>query len=150
VDPLKYGAFSCDDHELLVKKSARPVPGAHDGSRLFLHTRFLLWVAASSLGCAFAQAGAADPIEALYHGKRIEFVIGYTPGGLYDIFGRLVAQFMVVPRNMPGGSSRGAVGFLARVAPQDGTTLVVASRLGSRTGTRRQAPVRPGKDELHR
>lgn len=97
----------------------------------------LSWLAACSLSCSFAHWGAADPIADFYHDRRIDLVIGYTSGGLYDAFGRLVAQFMgdhipgkprIIPRNMPGGSGRRAAGFAAMVAPQDGTTLVVASQ----------------------
>jgi tripartite-type tricarboxylate transporter receptor subunit TctC len=95
------------------------------------------WLAVCSLSLTFTQTGRADPIEDFYHGKEINLVIGYTPGGLYDIFGRLVAQFMgdhipgkprITVRNMPGGSGRRAAGFAAKVAPQDGTTLVMASQ----------------------
>src|SRR3954464_13742284 len=97
----------------------------------------LSWLAACSLSCTLAPPGAADPIEDFYHDKRIDLIIGYTPGGLYDAFGRLIAQFMgdqipgkprIIPRNMPGGSGRRAVGFATKVAPQDGTTLVIASQ----------------------
>jgi len=94
-------------------------------------------MAACILSLISAQTGAADPIEDFYRGKRIDLIVGYTPGGLYDLLGRLVARFMsdhipgkplVVPRNMPGGSSRTAAGYVAKVAPQDGTALVVASQ----------------------
>ena len=75
--------------------------------------------------------------DGFYRGKSIDLVIGYTPGGLYDLYGRLVAQFMgdhipgkprIIPRNMPGGSSRTAAGFVAKVGPQDGTVMAVASQ----------------------
>jgi tripartite-type tricarboxylate transporter receptor subunit TctC len=59
-------------------------------------------------------------------------VIGYGPGGGYDIYGRLAAEFLgrhipgnptIVPVNMPGGGSRKAIDFLYKVAPRDGTHL---------------------------
>jgi len=102
-----------------------------------IRRRGLLWLAVCSAASAVAQTCAADPIEEFYRNKRIDLVVGYTPGGLYDLYGRLIAQFMgdhipgrphIVPRNMPGGSSRNAAGYVAKVAPQDGTTLVVASQ----------------------
>jgi hypothetical protein len=79
---------------------------------------------------------AADD-DIFYRGKTIDLVIGYTAGGLYDLYARLVAQFMgehipgkprIIPRNMPGGSSRTAAGFIAKVAAQDGTVMAMASQ----------------------
>jgi tripartite-type tricarboxylate transporter receptor subunit TctC len=101
-----------------------------------VHLRAALWFAVCGLSCTLAQTGAADPID-FYRDKRIDLVIGYSSGGLYDVFGRLVAQFLgehilgrprIIVRNMPGGSSRTAAGFIAKIAPQDGTALAVASQ----------------------
>jgi tripartite-type tricarboxylate transporter receptor subunit TctC len=79
----------------------------------------------------------ADAIEDFYRGKNIDLVIGYTPGGGYDLFARLIAQFMgdhipgkphIVARTMAGAGSRTAVGYVANVAPRDGTVLATASQ----------------------
>lgn len=87
--------------------------------------------------CGLASAAKADPVEDFYRDKRIDLVVGYTPGGLYDLYGRLVAEFMgehipgkprIIPRNMPGASSRVAAGYIAKIAPKDGTVLAVASQ----------------------
>jgi tripartite-type tricarboxylate transporter receptor subunit TctC len=100
------------------------------------------WLASAGLSiglvaCAVTPAAAADSVEEFYHGKTIDLIVGYSAGGLYDLYGRLVAQFMgnhipghptIVPRNMPGGSSRVAAGYIANVAPKDGTALAVGSQ----------------------
>ena len=74
----------------------------------------------------------ADPVADFYKGKTLRMVIGYGPGGGYDIYGRLAAEFLgrhipgnptIVPVNMPGGGSLKAVEYLYQVAPQDGTHL---------------------------
>jgi tripartite-type tricarboxylate transporter receptor subunit TctC len=74
----------------------------------------------------------ADPIADFYHGKTIRMLIGYGPGGGYDIYGRLVAEFLpkhlpgnptIVAQNMPGGGSFVAAKYMADVAPKDGTIL---------------------------
>ena len=74
----------------------------------------------------------ADPIGDFYRGKTIRMFIGYGPGGGYDLYGRLVAEFLpkhlpgtpaIVPQNMPGGGSFVAAKYMAEVAPKDGTTL---------------------------
>jgi tripartite-type tricarboxylate transporter receptor subunit TctC len=84
-----------------------------------------------------AGAGRAQSVEEFYKGKTINFVIGYSPGGGYDVYARLVARFMgehipgkptIVPRNMPGASSRVAAAYVYNVAPKDGTTLATADQ----------------------
>ncbi len=77
-------------------------------------------------------ATAQDRAERFYRNKTISLVVGYSAGGGYDTYARLVARFlgehlpgkpMVVPRNMPGASSRAAVAYTYNVAPRDGLTL---------------------------
>ena len=64
-------------------------------------------------------------------------VIGYSPGGTYDLYARLVARFLgnyipgkptIVPRNMPGAGSRAAAKWVYSVAPKDGTVLATADQ----------------------
>jgi tripartite-type tricarboxylate transporter receptor subunit TctC len=77
---------------------------------------------------AFARAETAD----IYRGKTISNIVGFGPGGGYDLYARLVAKHLgrhipgnpgFVVRNMPGAGSRIAGNFLSSVAAQDGTTL---------------------------
>jgi tripartite-type tricarboxylate transporter receptor subunit TctC len=81
---------------------------------------------------AFATAARADPIADFYRGKTIRMLIGYGPGGGYDLYGRLVAEFLpkhlpghptILPENMPGAGSFAAAKYIAAVAPKDGTVL---------------------------
>jgi len=81
----------------------------------------------------FCAAGAsADPIADFYRGKTIRMLIGYGPGGGYDLYARLVAEFLprhlpgnptILPENMPGAGSFVAAKYMAEVAPRDGTVL---------------------------
>mgnify|MGYP003351940805 CR=1 FL=1 len=79
---------------------------------------------------ASAPAKAAD--EDFFKGKTITIYIGFSPGGTYDLFGRMVARFIgkqipgnptVVASNMPGAGSFTASNWLYRIAPKDGTAL---------------------------
>lgn len=88
--------------------------------------------AAMALLLAAVPGLRADPIADFYRGKTMRVVIGYGPGGGYDLYGRLAAEFLgrhipgnptIVPVNMPGGGSLKALDYLYRVAPQDGTQL---------------------------
>jgi tripartite-type tricarboxylate transporter receptor subunit TctC len=76
-----------------------------------------------------AQAQSAAEF---YRGKTMRMLIGYGPGGGYDLYGRLVAEFLprhlpgnptVVPQNMPGAGSFVAAKYMYEVAPKDGTVL---------------------------
>ena len=96
---------------------------------------FALGVAmAALLSNAPAQADPrADPAVAeFYRGKTLRLLIGYGPGGGYDIYGRLVAEFLprhlpgnptIIPQNMPGGGSFVAAKYMYEAAPKDGTVL---------------------------
>jgi tripartite-type tricarboxylate transporter receptor subunit TctC len=90
-------------------------------------------VLSGSVQPVWAQQSVAD----FYKGKNIDLAIGYSPGGGYDLYARLVAQFMskhipgnplIIPRNMPGAGSRTAVAWIASIAPKDGTALATADQ----------------------
>jgi tripartite-type tricarboxylate transporter receptor subunit TctC len=76
-------------------------------------------------------------VEDFYRGKKLDMIIGYSPGGTYDLYARLVARHLgdhipgkplIVPRNMPGAGSRTAATFVATIAPRDGTVLATADQ----------------------
>ncbi|MDB5595456.1 MAG: Tripartite-type tricarboxylate transporter, receptor component TctC [Hyphomicrobiales bacterium] len=82
---------------------------------------------------AMAQQSPAD----FYRGKTIDFYIGYSVGGGYDLYARTVARFMgdhipgkprIVVKNMTGGGSRIAANFIYNVAPKDGTVLGIVDQ----------------------
>lgn len=82
-------------------------------------------------------ARAQSAVEEFYKGKQITLYVGYSPGGGYDTYARLVAQFMgehipgkpsIIVKNMAGGGSRVACGYMYNVAPRDGTALATADQ----------------------
>jgi tripartite-type tricarboxylate transporter receptor subunit TctC len=84
-----------------------------------------------------ANPASADPIEDFYRGKTMRMLIGYGPGGGYDLYARLVAEFLpqhlpghptIVPQNMPGAGSFAAANYMADAAPKDGTVLGVLAQ----------------------
>jgi tripartite-type tricarboxylate transporter receptor subunit TctC len=86
-------------------------------------------VALPGAGPAQAQN---DPVAAFYKGKTVTILVGYQAGGGYDLYARLVAQFLgkhipgnptVIVQNMPGAGGLRAARNLATVAAKDGTTL---------------------------
>lgn len=95
-------------------------------------------LAATALGlAALGTPAKADSVEDFYRGKTIDLIIGYTPGGTYDLYARLVAEFLgdhipgkprIVARTMAGGGSRIAAGYIAKVSPKDGTVIGTADQ----------------------
>ena len=87
---------------------------------------------AALVAALLAAPVRADPVEDFYRGRTLRLLIGYGPGGGYDIYGRLVAQFLprhlpgnptIVVQNMPGAGSLLAAKYMYAAAPKDGTVL---------------------------
>src|SRR3712207_4804781 len=84
-----------------------------------------------------ADALIATPVRAQGQApKRIDLLIGYTPGGSYDLYARLVARHLgrflpgeptVVPQNMPGAGSLRAANFIYGAAPKDGSAIGIVT-----------------------
>src|SRR5437763_5453 len=92
----------------------------------------LLYAVAMLLVLSGRPAAAADAVESFYAGKNIQLLIGYSPGGGYDIYARVLARHLgrlipgkptVVAQNMPGAGSLKLVNYLYAVAPKDGTVI---------------------------
>jgi tripartite-type tricarboxylate transporter receptor subunit TctC len=87
--------------------------------------------AALMLTALVASQARADTVADFYRGKQINLIVGYGPGGGYDVYARLVGRHLgryipgeptVVVQNMPGAGPLRAVNSY-NVAPRDGTTL---------------------------
>jgi tripartite-type tricarboxylate transporter receptor subunit TctC len=105
-------------------------------------------VGALSLALAFAapswaQQGKAAPTTAeqrvaqFYRGNVLDLYIGFSVGGGYDVYARLVARHLgkhipghptVVPINMDGAGSLKVANWLYNVAPKDGSAIGTFSR----------------------
>jgi tripartite-type tricarboxylate transporter receptor subunit TctC len=84
--------------------------------------------------CTTAALAAAPALaqESFYKGKTFTVVIGYSPGGGYDSYGRMLARHInrhidgrpeVIVQNLPGAGSLNAVRQLEGTHPKDGTYL---------------------------
>jgi tripartite-type tricarboxylate transporter receptor subunit TctC len=103
-----------------------------------------LTVAVSVIAPAYGQSAGE-----FFKDKQINLIIGYNPGGSYDIYARLAANLLpkyipgqpkIVPQNMPGVGSAKAGDYLFNQASRDGLTLgvigqqlVVSQALGDAT-----------------
>src|SRR5690348_6131668 len=80
----------------------------------------------------WSAAARADAVEDFYKGRTITVYIASGPGGGYDAYGRLLAQYIVqhvpghpqsVASNMTGAGGRTLANFLYNKAPRDGTAI---------------------------
>ena len=76
-----------------------------------------------------AQVSTArnDLVADFYRGKTMRMLLGYGPDGGYDIYGRLVAQFLlehlpgvstIVVQNTPGSGSFVSAKYMNEAAPR--------------------------------
>ena len=97
--------------------------------------RKTLRLALAFTAISLAQAGfaLAQDVANFYRGKTVRLIVGFSSGGGYDQYGRLLAKHMarhipgaptIVVQNMPGAASLKSVQFLDQGAPADGTTFV--------------------------
>jgi tripartite-type tricarboxylate transporter receptor subunit TctC len=84
---------------------------------------------ALTVSCASATRGTDDP-KAFFSGKTLTYIVATDPGGGYDTYGRLVAQYLgkhlgvrtVVVKNVPGGGHIVGTNEIYTARP-DGLTL---------------------------
>jgi tripartite-type tricarboxylate transporter receptor subunit TctC len=107
--------------------------------------RRIEWLLLAVLSTAFTPGPAAAQ-SILPAGKTVQMIIGFGPGGGYDLWGRTVARHLgrhlpgnpsIVAQNMPGAGSYVAANHIYNAAPKDGTVLGIIARdvaLGPLTG----------------
>jgi tripartite-type tricarboxylate transporter receptor subunit TctC len=84
--------------------------------------------------CAAIALPAAAQDGEFYRGKTITIVVGYSAGGGYDQYSRVLARHFgrhipgnptIVVQNMPGAATFTAVRYLSATAPRDGTAITM-------------------------
>src|SRR5262245_48456088 len=94
-------------------------------------------IAAALAAAVTTQPARSAGVEDFYKGKTVSLLIGYSVGGGYDAYGRLLARHLgkyipgspaVVPQNMTGAGSLKAANYVYSVAPKDGSVIGTFSR----------------------
>ncbi len=110
--------------------------------------RFRPWLIAALALVASQSAQAED----FYKGKTFTIVVGFSPGGGYDVNARALARHLaahipgnpsIIVQNMPGAGSLTAVRYLDVTAPKDGTAMTIFN-----PGLVTQSIVQPDKVQL--
>lgn len=92
----------------------------------------LLAISILALSATGAKAAEPGEIEQFYKGRTVTVLIGTSPGGGYDTYGRLLQRHIgrhipgtpsVVASNMSGAGSAVAAANVFNVAPQDGSVI---------------------------
>jgi tripartite-type tricarboxylate transporter receptor subunit TctC len=93
-----------------------------------------VWWFVAACTAVFSGAAVHEAIaqDSFYKGKTVTIVVGYSAGGGYDQYARLVARHLgthipgnptVIVQNMPGAASMTSVRYLDATAPKDGTVI---------------------------
>lgn len=87
--------------------------------------------------CTSPAAWAADSVADFYRGKTVSLLVGFGPGGGYDITARTLARHFgrhipgepnVVVRNVPGAAGLVLANSLYNISPRDGTEIGTFNR----------------------
>jgi tripartite-type tricarboxylate transporter receptor subunit TctC len=101
-----------------------------------------IWVmiamAIATVGVFAVSSGVfAQGVGDFYKGRDIDLYIGYSVGGAYDLYARVIGRHLgahivgnptPVPKNFEGAGSLRLANFLYRVAPQDGSAIGTIGR----------------------
>jgi tripartite-type tricarboxylate transporter receptor subunit TctC len=99
----------------------------------------VIWVRSIAISAVvlFPMAAHAQSAANFYKGKNVDLLIGYSVGGGYDVYARMIARHLgkhipsepnVVPKNMEGAGSLRLANWLYNVAPKDGTVIGTIGR----------------------
>jgi tripartite-type tricarboxylate transporter receptor subunit TctC len=84
------------------------------------------------LAAALTLPAHADAVEDFYKDRMITLIAGYSSGGGFDLYARVVANHLgrhipgqprIIVQNMPGAGSLRAANHLYNVAPKDGSVI---------------------------
>jgi tripartite-type tricarboxylate transporter receptor subunit TctC len=84
------------------------------------------------LGQSITERPAGAQSAPFFQGQTIRIIVGFTAGGLYDQYARILARHMpkhipgqpnIIVQNMPGAGSLSATNYVYGVAKPDGLTL---------------------------
>src|SRR3954453_6995971 len=92
---------------------------------------------AAALLIAAVSGGRAQSGADYNKGKTVDLYIGYSVGGGYDLYARMVARHLgkhipgnptILPKNMEGGGGMRLANWLYNVRPKDGPRLGAVGR----------------------
>jgi tripartite-type tricarboxylate transporter receptor subunit TctC len=122
------------DYQWSESPSPLPLPCGERERTQRARSSATLWFAIAALFAGAQNANAQDAVEAFYKGRQVNLIVGYGPGGGYDLTARLIARHIgrfipgnpsIAVQNMAGAGSLRAANYLYGAAPRDGATFGV-------------------------
>jgi tripartite-type tricarboxylate transporter receptor subunit TctC len=98
-----------------------------------MHKSFGAAAVATGIVLTVWPAAAQTPF---YQGRQLKVLVGFTPGGGTDLFGRIIAEGLarsiegkptVLVQNMPGAGSVVASNYYVQKAPRDGSFVLIGT-----------------------
>jgi len=89
------------------------------------------------IAAMIATGAQAQSVADFYKGKVVDLYVGYSVGGAYDLYARLLSRHMskhipgnptIIPKNMEGAGSLRLANWLYNVAPKDGSAFGIFGR----------------------
>jgi tripartite-type tricarboxylate transporter receptor subunit TctC len=86
-----------------------------------------------------ASMAKADSVADFYKGRTVSIIVGFGPGGGYDLYGRVLGRHLgrhipgrpaVTVQNMEGAGSVRAANYVFASAPADGTVIAAVDQNG--------------------
>src|SRR5918999_2019526 len=108
----------------------------HKGETI-MRKQLICAAATLTIALPVLSIAAAQSADDFFKGKNVDLYIGYSSGGGYDTYARLLARHMdrhlpgdtnIVPKNQPGAGSLVLANWLYNVAPKDGTAFGTIGR----------------------
>ncbi len=102
-------------------------------------------IVVAALAGAIATPAPAQTVDGFFAGRTLTLINSFTPGGLNDIAGRLVARHLgrflpgnptIAVQNMPGAGGLVAANYLYNVAAHDGSIIGQIDRSVAQSGIR--------------
>ena len=102
-----------------------------------IHAPVIAGIAAFLTVAATLPVIAADEVESFYKRKRVTIYVGYSPGGGYDQYARMLARHMgqfipgkprIIVKNRPGAGSLVLTNEMKASQPKDGTVIATIGR----------------------
>ena len=114
-----------------------PHGGIRSEGRNMVFNAFMRGLVATAAMAVAVAPGRAQSVADFYKGKTVDLYIGYSVGGAYDLYARMVARHLgknipgnptVLPKNMEGAGSLRLANWLYNVAPKDGLAMGIIGR----------------------
>jgi tripartite-type tricarboxylate transporter receptor subunit TctC len=100
-----------------------------------MRLRFPNYLGGLVLAAGLALPAHADPVADFYKDRSVTLITGYSPGGGFDLYARVIANHLgkhipgqprIIVQNMPGAGSLRAANQLYNVSPKDGSVIALA------------------------